>query len=173
MAASRNKTREIDSIEDIQRRMAEVRRDLRSDMREAVKGVEASLDWRSYFNRAPLAATAAAFVVGIVVAPARKSKALKAMQTPARTAAGAGEPRPAASAGERERSTLLGAAVGILAPIAIRAAQGYALRWVEGMIDRGFPKPPRPMKEPDASAGAATVRFAPKAAEPQRNRPRV
>jgi hypothetical protein len=128
-------------VDQIRRQMAEIRRELHEDVREVVATAEAVTDWRSYLSKYPWLALGGAFAVGYLVVPRRhkpvatradlsevREAVESARQTVVDVAKGKGE-------GEsRRRKTLVGAALGMLTPLALRAAQGYALKYLEHWI---------------------------------------
>jgi hypothetical protein len=121
-------------IIEIQRRMAQVRRELHEDVREAVKGAQSLTDWRSHLRNHPWLALGAAASVGYLIAPRRRRDVAPAVVAvaPAATIPSALQPRPAEP--EKKRSGLIGSALGLLAPIAVRAAQNYAIQYLERWI---------------------------------------
>ncbi len=134
---------ETESAE-IRRRMAEIRRDLHLDIQEVVAGAEAVTDWRRYVRMYPWAAVGLAAAVGYLIVPkrhrsvppdvARKSDvaAVRQMLEP--------EPEPAPKT--TIVRSLANAAVGTLAPLAWRAAQNYALAYLEQWIAQQQQPPP-------------------------------
>jgi hypothetical protein len=61
-----------DSAEDIRRRMAELRRELSSDVREVSRSARVMTDWRFYVRRFPLATAAIALAAGYMLVPKKK-----------------------------------------------------------------------------------------------------
>lgn len=118
-------------IIEIQRRMAQVRHELHEEVREAVKGAQSLTDWRSQVRNHPWLALGAAVALGYLLVPKRRHE-------PAPTIVAVG-PQPAAlptaAATEepkrKKRWGLIGSAVGMLAPVAVRAAQNYAIQYLE------------------------------------------
>ncbi len=121
-------------INEIQRRMAQVRHELHEEVREAVKGAQSLTDWRSQVRNHPWLALGAAAALGYLLVPRRRHE-------PAPTIVAVG-PHPAAlptaaaeAAAEgpkkKKRWGLIGSAVGMLAPVAVRAAQNYAIQYLE------------------------------------------
>jgi hypothetical protein len=124
----------VDEITDIQRRMAEIRHELHQDVQEAVKGAQALADWRSPVRSHPWLALGAAAAVGFLVVPKRRPAPAPPIVAvaPAALSAEAIQPLPAES--RRKRWGVFGAAFGLLAPIAVRAAQNYAIQYLEQWI---------------------------------------
>ncbi len=131
MATAKSSSAEISEI---QRRMAQVRHELHEEVREAVKGAQSLTDWRSQVKNHPWLALGAATAVGFMLVPRRRHE-------PAPTIVTVG-PHPAvvpaaAAAGpekKKRRWGLIGSAVGMLAPIAVRAVQNYAIQYLEQWI---------------------------------------
>jgi hypothetical protein len=109
--------------------MAQIRRDLHADVQGVVQGAEAATDWRRYIRDYPWASLGAALVVGYMIVPHKRQPATiqLAQAEPSRTAV-AEAPRPAE---EKKGKGLLGMVFGLVAPVALRAAQGYALQFAE------------------------------------------
>ncbi len=124
-------------IEEIQRRMAQVRHELHEEVREAVKGAQSLTDWRSQVRNHPWLALGAAAVVGYLIVPRRRREPAPAIVAVAPAAAAAGQAvvqaLPAAPEKKR-RWGLIGSAFALLAPIAVRAAQNYAIQYLEQWI---------------------------------------
>jgi hypothetical protein len=117
-------------ITEIQRRMAQIRRDLHEDVREAVKGAQSLTDWRSRVRSHPWLALGAATVVGYLIVPKRHPAPAIVAVAPAPAQAAVSTPE----APRRKRWGLIGSAVGLVAPIAVRAAQNYAIQYLEQWI---------------------------------------
>jgi hypothetical protein len=117
-------------IIEIQRRMAQIRRELHEDVREAVKGAQSLTDWRSQVRSHPWMALGAAAALGYLIVPKRHPAPAPAIVAVAPAAA-----VPSTAAPEKKkRWGLIGSAVGLLAPIAVRAAQNYAIQYLEQWI---------------------------------------
>jgi hypothetical protein len=61
-----------DPADDIRRRMAELRRELSSDVRDVGRSARVMTDWRFYARRFPLATAALAGLVGYMLIPKKK-----------------------------------------------------------------------------------------------------
>lgn len=116
-------------ITEIQRRMARIRHELHEDVREAVKGAQSLTDWRSQVRSHPWLALGAAAAVGYLLVPRRHAAPAIVAVAPA----AAVQPSVAASE-KKKRWGLIGSAFGLLAPIAVRAAQNYAIQYLEQWI---------------------------------------
>jgi hypothetical protein len=117
-------------VTEIQRRMAQIRHELHQDVREAVKGAQSLTDWRSHLRNHPWLALGAAVTVGYLIVPRRHSAPAIVTVAPALPTAHAA----VAAAPKKKRWGLIGSAVGLLAPIAVRAAQNYAIQYLEQWI---------------------------------------
>jgi hypothetical protein len=128
-------------IDEIRRRMAQIRRDLHADVQGVVEGAEAATDWRRYVRSYPWATLGLALTVGYLVVP-RRPRTPAPIPIPMAPAIASGSlPAEAPRLAEPEKEkgkgkSLLGAAFGMLAPIAFRAAQGYALQFAEQWLAR-------------------------------------
>ena len=116
-------------IDEIRRQMAQIRRDLHEDVRGVVQSAEAATDWRRFVRNYPWASMGAALVVGYMIVPHKRQPATiqLAPAEPIRPVV-AEAPRPAE---EKKGKSLLGIAFGLIAPVVLRAAQGYALQFAE------------------------------------------
>jgi hypothetical protein len=117
-------------ITEIQRRMAQIRREMHEDVREAVKGAQSLTDWRSQVRSHPWAAMGAAAVLGYLIVPKRHPAPTPAIVAVAPAAAAPAIAEPA----KKKRWSLIGSAFGLMAPIAVRAAQNYAIQYLEQWI---------------------------------------
>ena len=124
-------------VTEIQRRMAQVRHELHEEVREAVKGAQSLTDWRSQVRNHAWLALGAAAVVGYMLVPRRRREPAPTIVTVAPPAPSAAQAllQPAAAAPQpKKRSGLMGSAFSLLAPIAVRAAQNYAIQYLEQWI---------------------------------------
>ncbi|WP_435019590.1 hypothetical protein TA3x_001374 [Tundrisphaera sp. TA3] len=116
-------------IDDIRRRMAQIRRELHEDVQGVVAGAEAVADWRRWIRNYPWASVGVAFVLGYVIIP-RKHRSSPTIHithpdAPLPVAAQAVQP-PA-----KKKKSLILKGLGLLAPVVFRAGQGYALQFLE------------------------------------------
>jgi hypothetical protein len=118
-------------ISEIQRRMAQIRHELHVDVQEAVKGAQSLTDWRSQVRNHPWLALGAAAAVGYLVVPKRHPAPAIVTVAPAAATAMV---RPTEAPPKKKRWGLIGSAFGLLAPIAVRAAQNYAIQYLEQWI---------------------------------------
>jgi hypothetical protein len=143
--------------DEIRRKMALIRRELHEDVREVVASAEAVTDWRRYFRKYPWVSVGAAFALGYLIVPKRKrtipievgSQVERALISTAREDA-----RPLVTREEPPRKSLLASAFGVVAPIAWRLAQNYALNYAEQWLaqqqeaHRAAAPPPAPGPAP-------------------------
>ena len=121
-------------VDVIYHRMAVIRRELHTNVRESVAGAEAVVDWGRYTWTYPWIAVGAAAVVGYLVYTGSRQRVTAdiASLTDGTTA---GEPVAGFRAKGQDRSrigrNLLFTAWDILFPVAVRAGQNYLLRWLE------------------------------------------
>ena len=174
-------------ISEIQRRMAQVRHELHAEVREAVQGAQSLTDWRSHVRHHPWLALGAAAAVGYLIVPRRRHEPAPTIVAVTPHAASAALPSPAAAEPKKKkRWGLIGSAVGLLAPIAVRAAQNYAIQYLEQWIAAQPPgggaslfgaglmpgsTPPGGGSGPGARAGADTRRPHAASRRPMTRRP--
>jgi ElaB/YqjD/DUF883 family membrane-anchored ribosome-binding protein len=124
-----------EDMSDIQRRMAQIRRDLHEEVKGAVKGAQSLTDWRSQVKSHPWLALGAAAAVGYLIVPKRRRPETPTIVavSPVAAAPVAGPSAMAtpSSASRKGGSGILGSVFGLLAPIAVRAAQNYAIQYME------------------------------------------
>ncbi len=121
-------------VDEIYNRMAVIRRELHTNVRESVAGAEAVVDWGRYTWTYPWIALGAAASVGFLVYTSGHQK-VSADTAALADGAQAVEPIAGASTVGRKRSrtvqNLLLGAWGILFPVAVHAGQNYLLNWLE------------------------------------------
>ncbi len=128
---------ESNDVDEIYHRMAVIRREHHTNVRESVAGAEAMADWGRYTWTYPWIAVGAAAAVGYLIYTSGRQKAVGNNAT---LVDGAGGGEPVAAVGTRgrgpswaSRSLLLGV-WDILSPVAIRAGQNYMLHWLENQF---------------------------------------
>jgi hypothetical protein len=127
-------------IDDIRRKMAQLRINLHHDMRGVVAGAEAATDWSAYVRQYPWSCVGLAVVAGLLVVP-RRRRSIRATAKAAASATAeqiqeaAGQIDSRSSRGSR-RSGLLGFIVPLIGPIALKAAQAYAAQYIEYLLAR-------------------------------------
>lgn len=120
-------------VDQIRRRMAQIRCDLHEDMQEVVSGAEVAFDWRHYVRQYPWIAIGAATAVGYLVVPKRRKVVVEADQA-------VNELRKVASAeAERvhtksRRKGWVRTALGLATPLLVRAGQRYAMGLAENWL---------------------------------------
>jgi len=130
-------------VDEVRRQMAQIRRELHEDVREVVATAEAAADWRRYLTAYPWLSVGTAFALGYLIVPRRPkpvagtalqsdlTKVREAVETTRQAVVEA--PKEKGDEAKRKKS-LVGAALGMVAPLALRAAQGYALKYLEHWI---------------------------------------
>jgi hypothetical protein len=117
--------------DDIQRQMAEIRSQLHQDMREVVTVASIATDWRSYLRGYTWLAIGVAFASGYLLVPRRSRTSTVVVQPQAVVE----QPRQVVTRTDKAaKSSLIRWALGAIAPIAIRAAQSYALSHIESLV---------------------------------------
>ena len=130
------KSTPTEEMTEIQRRMAQVRHELHEEVREAVQGAQSLTDWRSQVRNHPWLALGAAAAVGYLIVPRRRQDPAPTIVAvgPHAASLGASAEPVAPAATKKRRWGLIGSALGLLAPIAVRAAQNYAIQYLEQWI---------------------------------------
>jgi hypothetical protein len=121
-------------ISEIQKRMALVRHDMHKDVREAVKGARSLTDWRSLVRSHPWLSLATVVATGYLIVPKRRTEApaVVAVSVPTASPKTVVPTHVNLASAPREKSwSLMGAVLGLVAPVVIRAAQNYAAQYVE------------------------------------------
>lgn len=143
------------TVEEIQRRMAEIRRELHKDVRGVVANAEAVTDWRRYLTKYPWAALGTAFAIGYVVVPRRTRVSVEAVPK-----AAAKEIRAAIETIREEQQPrrsawkgVLGSVWALAGPVAIRAAQSYAAQFLESQLQQYNFGSPAESTPPGANPG--------------------
>jgi hypothetical protein len=134
-------TTDKNDVDEIRRQMAEIRLNLHNSVQQVVAGAGDVADWRRHIRAHPWLAVSTALAVGYLLVPKRSPRApvngshpidaatLRALIQEAREQG----PAPETAGSGRARS-LVGAALGMLAPLAWRAAQSYAVAYLEQWI---------------------------------------
>jgi hypothetical protein len=117
-------------ISDIQRRMAQVRHELHHEVQGAVKGAQSLKDWRSQVRNHPWLVLGTAVAVGYLIVPKRRREGptIVAVSPAPPGTMPAVEPE---TSPRESRWGILATAFGLVAPIAVRAAQNYAVQYLE------------------------------------------
>jgi hypothetical protein len=158
-------------LSDIQREMALVRHEMHEDVRGAVRGAQSLTDWRSIVANHPWASLSIAAAAGYLLVPGRRSDGIP---SEARWAAALAEARRAGTAARAvavpaTRWSLFRSALDVLSPVAVRAAQNYALHKLNQFLapptdgrtdhDRAQPGEAGEGRPDDRDLMAGTVRF--------------
>lgn len=127
---------ETEDVEEIRRRMAQIRRELHEDVREVVAGAEAATDWHRYIRNFPWIAVGVAAGLGYLIVPRRSRRVPADLATHADVA----QVREAVVEGTKkevkktERKGLVAMGLALLGPVALRAVQSYAAQYLENWI---------------------------------------
>lgn len=121
-------------VEEIYQRMALIRREPHTNVRESVAGAEAFVDWGRYAWTYPWIAVGAAVALGCLAYAGGRPKK-KAVASDTTEEAEFREPLAEVSTQSQVRSRIgkdvLIAAWGVLLPVAVRAGQNFILHWLE------------------------------------------
>ncbi len=130
--------------DEIRRQMAQIRRAMHEDVKEVVATAEAAADWRQYLMAYPWVSIGVAFGIGYLIVPRRHKTrdAIKATQADVSkvremvetTGKKVAETARAQTDPPARKKGLIAAGLGMLAPIAWKAAQGYAMKYLEQWI---------------------------------------
>jgi len=144
--ATANSTISAD-ISDVQRRMAQIRHEMHQEVQGAVKGAQSLTNWRSLVRSHPWLSLGVAAAAGYLIVPQRRweAPAVTAVDTSVEVAPAAPRDQPAQPQGSQWSA--MGMLFSLLAPIAVRAAQNFALQRIEQWLEV------HPL-HPAASAGA-------------------
>jgi hypothetical protein len=149
-------------ILEIQRQMAQIRHELHVEAREVVKGAQSLTDWRSLVRNHLWLALSAAAAVGYLIVPRRSgTPTVVAVNPPAPALAGSMPAQPERPP-RRSRWGILSMALGLLGPIAVRAAQNYAIQSMEQWLaaqPSGGPAPTGPGPRPGSGGARPTTPF--------------
>ncbi len=124
--------------------MAKIRRELHEDVRGVVASAEAVTDWKHYVRTYPWLAVGLAVAVGFLVVPKRRRpRGISAAEIPGVVRAEIAqvvqaEPLKAVpvEAPKPKGKGLISILFGMIAPVAIRAAQGYATQYLGNWISQ-------------------------------------
>jgi hypothetical protein len=125
--------------DEIRRQMAEIRSQLHEDVREVVNVATSATDWRSYIRGHAWLAIGVAFASGYLLVPRRSRPTTVVVQPPEVDMRNL---QAAEKAQKPRRLPLLRWLLGAIGPIAVRAAQSYALNHVENLLANQQTGPP-------------------------------
>lgn len=139
-------------VDDLRREMARIRREMHLDVQGVVASAEAATDWHRYLTAYPLVSLGVAFAAGYLIVPKRKGRNLEEAVERALSSSAVNPVRQVVVEPPKDRRKgLIGAAFGMLVPLALRAAQGYALKYAENWLaeqtvamQHGVGFPPQP-----------------------------
>jgi hypothetical protein len=142
-------------VDEIRQRMAMIRHDLHEDVRGVVVTAEKVAGWTNVIARYPWLSLGLAVGIGYVVVPKRKaspatlvsSADLRALQEAVHETKAVASGHASSAPAE---TSLIAMGVGLLAPLVVRAAQNYALKYLENWIAQQHFSHPSPMGEPDS-----------------------
>ncbi len=136
-------------IDGIRRHMAQIRRELHEDVQGVVAGAEAVTDWKRYVRLYPWACVVGALTVGYLLAPRRRGRkeieapkvvallpdevheAVREAKEQVKAEVQSLSPVTTKEAKKEEKAGLFGMVAGLVGPILLRSAKGYALSFAE------------------------------------------
>ena len=122
-------------IDAIRQQMAQIRHELHQDVRGVVENAEAVTDWRRYYRMYPWACLAVAFAIGYLIVPKRRRKIPRDLVDARRYDKVREDVQEAKEPAKKAASKgVLGAIFGMLVPVVVRAAQGYAVQYFESWL---------------------------------------
>jgi hypothetical protein len=144
----------VTDVAEIQRRMAQIRHDMHQEVRGAVKGAQLLTDWRSLVKSYPWLSISLATVAGYVIVPRRRATNATTMITgiPAQIHSVVADVPAQPPQRSRSAWSILGTTFSLLAPVAARAAQNYALGHLEQWLAE-HPLSPSPSQSPNGPDG--------------------
>lgn len=117
--------------DEIRFQMAKIRNELHQEMRGVVDSATAVTDWRSYVRNRPWLAIGLAFATGYILVP-RRTQPVSTLVVPM-----AGQSTPLEMKDKARNPRLFTAfrwALGMVGPVAIRAAQSFAANAIENLL---------------------------------------
>ena len=142
-------------VSDIQRQMAQIRNQMHQEVQGAVRSAHSLTDWQAMVKNHPWMSLSIASVVGYLLVPRRSApvSTIVTMSTPS-TAIMPASPSSAPAPAKRTLK-LVGPALTLLAPVAVRVAQNYMLGQVEQWLAQHPLSAPagRPVGRPTHEAG--------------------
>jgi len=154
-------------VDEIRRQMALIRLDLHSDVKEVVAGAGEVANWRRYVRSYPWAAVGLAAAAGYLIVPRRRRKVPADLARKADVHEILQEVRESDRPEPKPRKSLIGLAFGMLAPMAWRVAQNYAMsfldQWIvqqqqQAMAEPGRAGSPWPPSAPSADPAKRRAR---------------
>lgn len=136
-------------VAEIQRRMAQVRHDMHQEVQGAVQSAQLLTDWRSLVGSYPWLAMSLTALVGYALVP-RRSHPYPWPSTPSPAILPVAQAAAQVQQKPRKGWNMVGVAFSLLGPVAVRAAQNYALNHLEKWLSQ-HPLVPAPTGAQDAS----------------------
>lgn len=125
--------------DEIRLRMAEIRSRLRQDVRGVARDAADAADWTAHVRHRPWTAIGVAFAAGFLVVPSRRPRSTVIVEPSSQPREIVVTPPSEKRSGFRPIRLLLAAA----GPVALRAAQSYALNFVENHLANNSRPDPR------------------------------
>jgi hypothetical protein len=124
-------------ISEIQRQMAQIRNEMHQEVQGAVRSAQSLTDWQNLVKGHPWLSLSLAAVVGYALVPKRHPQVVPSIVTMS-AANPMLTPITTARAPERVKGRwrILGSALGLVAPVAVRVAQNYVLGHVEEWLSQ-------------------------------------
>jgi hypothetical protein len=161
----------MSETQDIQRRMAQVRRELHQEAQEVVRGAQSMTDWKSMVRGHPWLSLGIAATVGYLIVPSRRQVAPTILTLPSAAPSGQliASATPAPAKPKKSGWGAIGTVFGLVAPIVVRAAQNYAMNYVEQVLTARTLTPPaepstRPTNRPGSPLSSDAFRRGPSGA---------
>jgi len=135
-------------VDEIRRQMAAIRRAMHEDVKEVVAEAEAATDWRRYIMAYPWVSLGVAVAIGYLIVPKRHktAEAIKATQedltkvrkmvetTGKKVVETAKAQAETLAQAPPKKKNLILAGLGLITPLLLKTAQGYALKYAEQWI---------------------------------------
>jgi hypothetical protein len=125
---------DLNDVDEIRRQMALIRLHLHNDVQEVVAGAGEVANWRRYVRSYPWAAVGLAVAAGYLIVPRRRRKVPADLARKADVHEIIQEVRESDRPEPRPRKSLIGLGFGMLAPLAWRVAQNYAMSYLDQWI---------------------------------------
>jgi hypothetical protein len=133
-------------ISELQRQMAQIRQELHLDVQGAVRSAQSLTDWRSFIAAHPWLSLGIAATTGFLLVPRRRETERIVTVAAPLSPASTGATPPSGRA--RSHWSAFQTAYDLIAPVAFRAAQSYALAHLERWLAA------HPLVMPHQAAGA-------------------
>lgn len=127
----------VSDIDEIRKQMAMLRLDMHRDVAGVVQDAESMFDWRSYIRNAPWVSMGAAFSLGYLLVPRRARRVVETSAPRTTSHRELDDNSSKSSALHVSLWGIAGTVLSLAAPVAIRAAQSYAVSWLEEQLLQG------------------------------------